>query len=209
MDILLAELAAAGMHLERDHAAAVINDRVAAVAATLRISATTARRYLDDDAVTGLARRMLFAVVDEHPGADLMKLPRTTVLPLVLVGRVMAGLAEAMQVRAANESPEEVAAVVATYGQAISGMGQTIYDAADSGTADSGTADEGAGREGAGEIRFAPALLRRAARYLRTAAEQLDEGGRLPAGIPETARAGLAAALGRDADGLATLTDPN
>lgn len=191
------------MQLERDPAAAVINDRVAAVAATLRISETTARRYLDDDAVTGLARQMLFAVVDEHPGADLMKLPRTTALPLVLVGRVMAGLAEALQVRAANELPDGVAAVVATYAQAISGMGQTIYDAADE-----GTADKGAGRERAGEIRFAPALLRRAARYLRTAAEQLDEGGRLPAGIPETARPGLAAALGRDADGLATLTNP-
>jgi hypothetical protein len=53
---------------------------------------------------------------------------------------------------------------------------------------------------------FPPALLRRAARYISGAADLAANGGKLPDGIPETARSQLAATLRRDADGLTALT---
>ena len=49
---------------------------------------------------------MLFEVAGERPGADLLEAPRTVPLPLALVGITVAALAEAMQVRAANEPPD-------------------------------------------------------------------------------------------------------
>jgi len=49
-------------------------------------------------------------------------------------------------------------------------------------------------------------LLRRAARYISGAADLAANGGKLPDGIPETARHQLAATLRRDADGLTALT---
>jgi hypothetical protein len=49
-------------------------------------------------------------------------------------------------------------------------------------------------------------LLRRAARYISGAADLAANGGKLPDGIPETARSQLAATLRRDADGLIAIT---
>jgi hypothetical protein len=49
-------------------------------------------------------------------------------------------------------------------------------------------------------------LLRRAARYISGAADLAANGGKLPAGVPETARSQLAATLRRDADGLIAIT---
>ena len=56
------------------------------------------------------------------------------------------------------------------------------------------------------EILFPPALLRRAARYISGAADLAADGGKLPDGIPETARNQLAATLRRDAYGLIAIT---
>ena len=64
-----------------------------------------------------MARRMLFEVAGERPGADLMEAPRTVPLPLALVGIAVAALAEAMQVRAANEPPGHLGDVITTYAQ--------------------------------------------------------------------------------------------
>jgi hypothetical protein len=133
---------------------------------------------------------MLFEVAGERPGADLMEAPRTVPLPLALVGITVAALAEAMQVRAANEPLDHLRDVITTYAQTLSGFGQIIAAAAP------GQAGNPAG------ILFPPALLRRAARYISGAADLAANGGRLPDGIPETARSQLAATLRRDADGL-------
>ena len=57
------------------------------------------RTYLGDEIITGMARRMLFEVVGERPGADLMEALRTVPLPLALVGITVAALAKAMQHR--------------------------------------------------------------------------------------------------------------
>ncbi len=124
-----------------------------------------------------MARRMLFEFAAEQPGADMLELPRTVQVPLVLVGIIVAALAEAMQVRAANESSDRLGGVVAAYGQVLSGFGQITADAA------SGQAGDPAG------AMFPAALLRRAARQISNAADMAASGGSLPDGVPEAARA--------------------
>src|SRR2546428_9321300 len=93
------------MHLDRRRAGELIPGQVRAVAALMRVTGATARTYLDDETIKDMARRMLFEVAGERPGADLMEAPRTVPLPLALAGITAAALAEAMQVRAANEPP--------------------------------------------------------------------------------------------------------
>jgi hypothetical protein len=139
----------------------------------MRVTEAIARTYLGDEIIKDMARRMLFEVAGERPGADL---------------------AEAMQVRAANEPPAHLGDVITTYAQTLSGFGQVT----------AGAAPEQAGNPA--EILFPPALLRRAARYISGAADLAANGGKLPDGIPETARSQLAATLRRDADGLIAIT---
>ena len=194
IDVFLEDLAASGMHLDRQRAGELITGQVRAVATLMRVTEATARTYLGDEMIKDMARRMLFQVAGERPGADLMGAPRTVPLPLALVGITVAALAEAMQVRAANEPPAHLGDVITTYAQALSGFGQVT----------AGAAAEQAG-DPAG-ILFPPALLRRAARYIGGAADLAASGGRLPDGIPETARDQLAATLRRDADGLIAIT---
>jgi hypothetical protein len=45
---------------------------VRAVATLLRVTEATARTYLDDEIIKDMARRMLFGVAGERPGADLI-----------------------------------------------------------------------------------------------------------------------------------------
>ena len=194
IDVFLEELAASGMHLDRQRAGELISGQVDAVATLMRVAEATARTYLDDEIIKDMARRMLFEVAGERPGADLMEASRTVPLPLALVGITVTALAEAMQVRAANEPPHRLGDVITTYAQTLSGLGQITADAA------AKEAGEPA------EILFPPALLRRAARYISGAADLAANGGKLPDGIPETARSQLAATLRRDADGLTAIT---
>ena len=182
------------MDLDRQRAGELITDRVHAVAALMRVTAPTARKYLDDETVRDMARRMLFEFVAEQPGADLLEVPRTVPVPLGLVGIIVAALAEAMQVRAANEPSDRLGGVVATYGQVLSGLGQITAEAASGQAGNPATA------------MFPPALLRRAARYISNAADLAASGGNLPDGVPEAARGELAAALRRDADALIAVT---
>jgi len=99
------------------------------------------------------------------------------------VGITVAALAEAMQVRAANEPPSHLGDVITTYAQTLSGLGQIT----------AGAAPEQAANPA--EILFPPALLRRAARYISAAAYLAANGGKLPDGIPETTRHQLAALI--------------
>jgi hypothetical protein len=161
----------------------------------MSVTEPTARRYLDDETLRNMARRRLFEFVDEQPGADLLQVPRTIPMSLILVRTTIAALAEAMQIRTANEpAADHLGHVVATYGQALSGLGQI-------------TAQAGSGQVSHSQaIMFPPTLLRRAARYINNAADLAANGGELPGGVPETARHALAVALRRDADGLIALT---
>jgi hypothetical protein len=128
--VFLEELAASGMHLGRQRAGELITGQVRAVATLLRVTEATARTYLGDEIVKDLARRMLFEVAGERPGADLMEAPRTVPLSLALVGITVAALAEAMQVRAASEPPGHLRDVITTYAQTLSGLGQVTAGAA-------------------------------------------------------------------------------
>ena len=123
IDVFLEELAASGMHLDRQRAGELITGQVRAVAALMRVTEATARTYIDDKTIKEMARRMLFEVAGERPGADLMEAPRTVSLPLALVGITVAALAEAMQVRAANEPSDHLEDVITTYAQTLSGLG--------------------------------------------------------------------------------------
>jgi len=194
ISVLLEELAESGMHLDRQRASELITGQVRAVAALMGVTEASARRYLGDEAVKDMARRMLFEIAAERPGADLLEAPRTVPVPLMLVGITVAALAEAMQIRAANEPPDHLRDVITTYAQALSGLGQITAGAA-----------PGQARDPAA-ILFPPALLRRAARYISGAADLAASGGKLPDGIPEAARGQLAATLRRDADGLIAIT---
>jgi hypothetical protein len=194
IDVFLEELAASGMHLDRQRAGELITGQLRAVATLMGVTKASARSYLGDEIIKDMARRMLFEVADERPGADLMEAPRTVPLPLALLGITVAALAEAMQVRAANEPPDHLRDVITTYAQTLSGLGQITAGAAPK------QADNSAG------ILFPPALLRRVARYIGGAADMAANGGKLPDGIPETARSQLAATLRRDADELIAIT---
>ena len=130
IDVFLEELAASGMHLDRQRAGELITGQVRAVATLMRVTEATARTYLGDEIIKDMARRMLFEVAGERPGADLMEAPRTVPLPLALVGITVAALAEAIQVRAANEPPAHLGDVITTYAQTLSGFGQITAGAA-------------------------------------------------------------------------------
>ena len=130
IDVFLEELAASSMHLDRQRAGELVTEQVRAVATLMRVTEANARTYLDDESIKDMARRMLFEVAGERPGADLMEAPRTVPLSLALVGITVAALAEAMQVRAANEPPDHLGDVIATYAQTLSGLGQITAGAA-------------------------------------------------------------------------------
>jgi len=123
--VFLEEFAASGMHLDRQGAGELITGQVRAVAALMRVTEATARSYLGDEIIKDMARRMLFEVAGERPGAGLLAAPRTVPPPLALVGITVAALAEAMQVRAANELPAHLGDVITTYAQALSGFGRS------------------------------------------------------------------------------------
>ena len=124
IDGFLEELAASSMHLDRQRAGELITRQLRTVAVLMRVTEATARTYLDDEIIKDMARRMLLEVAGERPGADLVEAPRTVPLPLALVGITVAALAEAMQVRAANEPPDHLGDVITTYAQTLSGLGQ-------------------------------------------------------------------------------------
>lgn len=188
VDLLADELAAAGMNIDRRVAGELISERVRAVAAALRVTEQTARTYFTEESVREMARSMLFEVVDEQPGADLLALPRTVALPPDRAGMVVAALAEAMQIAALNEPPDQLTDLVATYGQMLSAVGQMIAAPRKGGDPDG--------------IMFPPALLRRVARYLGNVADLVEGGGRLQDGLAEGTRGRLAATLRLDADRL-------
>ena len=133
ISVLLEELAESSMHLDRQRASELITGQVRAVAALMGVTEASARRYLGDEAVKDMARRMLFEIAAERPGADLLEAPRTVPVPLVLVGITVAALAGAMQIRAANEPPDHLRDVITTYAQALSGLGQITAGAARTG----------------------------------------------------------------------------
>ena len=54
----------------------LLADRITAIAATLRITERSARAYIDQDALEGMADSLVSSFADEAPGVDLLTMPR-------------------------------------------------------------------------------------------------------------------------------------
>jgi len=67
IDVFVEELAASGMHLDRQRAGELITGQVRAVAALMAVTEATARSYLGDEAIKDMARRMLSGVAGDGP----------------------------------------------------------------------------------------------------------------------------------------------
>lgn len=129
------------------------------------ISPTAARRYLTDDALADLARTMVIEFADETPGADVIESARTAAVPLPIVGRCIAGLAEAIHIRLRElDDIEHLRTSVAHLAQTLSAVGQV---AADQALDPSG---------GAAMVMMPPELVNRAARYLEATASLVNDG---------------------------------
>lgn len=196
VDALLAALHDLGMSVSRTAAAELIGDRVRWVSSQMDISPTAARRYLTDDALTDLARAMVITVADETPGADVTESARTAVVPLAILGRCIAGLAEAIQIRLRElDDIEHLRTTVAQLAQALSAIGQI-------------TADYLPNQAGhpAAVVMLPPGLVNRAARYLQAAAILVNEGV-LPEAFNATHARELAATFLQDAASLRYYAD--
>jgi hypothetical protein len=195
IDALLAAMSSLGISMSRSAAAEVIEERVQSVAAQMRVTPATARTYLTDEAIAGMAQSMAFGFGEETPGADMFSAPRDAAIPVRLAGRVSAGLAEAVRIRLAErEDLQHTREAVAQLAHAQGILGLIIAD------------QIAHDLEGEPWIRAPGAMLHRMARYLESAAGLVEDGvigyDTDPAVTP-----GLPDALRRDAELLRTLAD--
>jgi hypothetical protein len=195
VDALLAALHELGMSASRAAVTELIHERVQWVSSQMAISPTAARRYLTDDALADLARTMVVSVADETPGADVIGSARTAAVPLPVLGRCIAGLAEAIQTRLYElDDIEHMRTTVAQLAQALSAIGQV-------------TSDQAPGPAGgAAVVMMPPGLVNRAARYLEAAATLVNEGV-LPEDFSTTNASQLAATFMQDAASLRYYAD--
>ena len=196
VDVLLAALQDLGMSASRAAAADLIHERVRWVSAQAGISPTAARRYLTDDALTDLARTMVVTLAEETPGADVIAAARTAAVPLPVLARCIAGLAEAIQLRLRERDDiDHLRTTVAELAQTLSAIGQV-------------TADQPARPAGPAPVvvMMPPGLMHRAARYLEVAAT-LAHGGVLPEDVGTTDAGRLAATFRQDAASLRYYAD--
>ena len=129
VDVLLAALHDLGMSASRAAAAELIHERVRWVSAQAGISPTAARRYLTDDALTDLARTMVVTLAEETPGADVIASARTAAVPLPVLARCIAGLAEAIQLRLRERDDiDHLRTTVTELAQTLSAIGQVTAD---------------------------------------------------------------------------------
>jgi hypothetical protein len=160
------------------------------------ISPTAARRYLTDEALADLARAMVISLADETPGADVTASARTAAVPLPILGRCAAGLAEAIHIRLHElDDIDHLRTTVAQLAQALSAIGQVIADQPPN---PAGPA--------AAVVMMPPGLVNRSARYLQTAAFLVNQGV-LPEDFNSTDANELAAAFLQDAASLRYYAD--
>ena len=146
VDVLLAALHDLGMSASRVAAAELIHERVRWVSAQAGISPTAARRYLTDDALTDLARTMVLTLAEETPGADVIATARTAAVPLPVLARCIAGLAEAIQLRLRERDDiDHLRTTVAELAQTLSAIGQVTADQPAPGRSRPGGGDAAAG----------------------------------------------------------------
>jgi len=187
-DELVAALHDLGLVLPREHAKRVLAQQVQQVAAEMRVTERTARRYLVSDALQGMAENLALELADEQPGADLLAGPRTIPMSIAVIGRTVAALAEATQVRRSGD--ETYAADGGA--QVISMLGQVLSECPIPG-GDPCLVPQGA--------------LTRGARLLATAADTLREDPGSTPKVDAGQQPRLAEAMERDAAVLRELVD--
>jgi len=194
IDDLLPAVSELGMTMSRSAAGELLDERVQYVAEHMRVTPATARTYLTEDALAGMAREIVFGFVEETPGADLMSAPRTAAVPVRFVGRVFAGLGEIVRILLVERDDlEHTRARVAQVAHAQSCLGLLLTDQ----VASTGFYDEPS-------VQMPPALLLRVARTLETAAD-LVEAGLVGYEADPQESAGLPTAFRRDVDLLRTM----
>lgn len=196
VEVLLGELGRRGLSLPRAVAADLIRDKLTSTASGLRVTERTARQYLDDAAIIGIAQHMGSVLAEEEPGLNLLDdaAARTSVISALPLGRGVAGLAEAIGVHLVTEGADTARAHVTELAQLLSAFGQLIAETGDTAATTPLTA-----------VPVPPALLLRAARYLERAAE-ISTGTSADADDLDIE---LAAALRRDATRLRTIAAAN
>jgi len=191
VDALLAALHDLGMSASRAAATELVHERVRWVSSQMGISPAAARRYLTDDVLADLARTLVISMADETPGADVTESARTAAVPLPILGRCIAGLAEAIQIRLRERDDiDHLRTTVVQLAQALSAIGQVTSD----------HAPDHAGRA-ATLVMMPPGLVNRAARYLEAAATLVHDGV-LPEDFNTTHAGQLAATFLQDAASL-------
>ena len=94
IDVFLEELAASGMHLDRQRAGELITGQVRTVAILLRVTEATARTYLGDEIIKDMARRMLFEVAGGNP-----------IIPTIPVAFTTFAVGQALYTQARQSTP--------------------------------------------------------------------------------------------------------
>ena len=163
---LRAHLSEFGLVVPVEQAGLLITERVESVATLMRITPQTARRHFDPLA---LAESIAASLQDERPGEDMFDLARDTTLALPLLGRCIAGLAEAINVRIVNETPATAITNIGDLAGSLSTLGQF--------TAGSDEADWDQAR-----VRVPRAFVLRLIRNLEAAAD-IVETGTAPSGL--------------------------
>ncbi len=184
---LLGQLSEFGLVVPAKQAALLITERVDSVASQMRISRQTARGYFDP---VRLAESLAASLRDELPGGDMFGQPRDTSIPMPLLGRCVAGLAEAITLRIAAETPPTAITNIGNLAGCMSALGQF--------TADSTDTDWDLAR-----VRVPRAFLRLVIRNLEAAADIAEVEGAAPGELASYGADGataLAKAFRRDAD---------
>ena len=185
------------MTMSRSAAGELLDERVQFVADQMRVTPATARTYLTEDALAGLAREIVFSFVEETPGADLMGAPRTAAVPVRFAGRVFAGLGEVVRILLVERDDlEHTRDRVAQVAHSQSYLGLLLHDQ----VATTDFYDEPS-------VQMPPALLLRLARTFETAADLVEARLVGHEADPEES-AGLPSAFRRDVDLLRTMAGP-
>lgn len=191
---LVAQLSEFGLTLSQEKAAVLVTERVETVARLMRISPRQARRYFNVEAV---ASSIANSLQEELPGVDLFEQPRDVGVPIGLVGRLTAGLAEAITVRIANESAATALTNTRSLAGCLSALGQFI--------------DMTSGPDGDAAFVDVPrAFVYRAARELEAAANIVEEAGTAPGELASYGAEGsdrLATTFRSDAEMLRVIAD--
>lgn len=194
IDDLLAAVSELGMTMSRAAAGDLLDERVAYVANQMHVTPATARKYLTEESLAGMAREIVFGFVEETPGADLMSAPRTSAVPVRFLGRVVAALGEVQRIlMVERDDLEHTRDRVAQIAHSQSHLGLLLTDQ----VATIDFYDEPS-------VQMPPALLLRVARSLETAAD-LVEAGLVGYEADPQESAGLPTAFRRDVDLLRTM----